>query len=474
VETCWSVLQIEQTLDKKLIKKAYARLLKMHKPEQDPVGYQRVREAYDAAIAFTVNPSIAPILQNTVIDKVPVAAKPLKIDNPEIWANKVVNELARLEEGDKVACFTHVLDSCKGRDLFYRRALSTQLLFVAYHLEISPAFPIHFFNLVAEQFDWFEVSHIDHLEAQRFHVLDKMDEISFFSQLAWASAQPLYKAYQKHVFIAKVLLSRSNRLLFHVICFFNFRVSNISEVAKLLNDSSLYTYMKPRQKVAIQWWARTDNFTPFVVKHLILGSILSGAVFTFGLIYHFNVHIEPLQILLVLHVLCSVIVWGVDVIYSKYKQVWQNAIQKFKHKIQTEPRFIIGALALHYIALMYVANTPELGDRAVYYIGLSFIPLCMVLGLRLILLFVPYGLVKTLVFMSMLSYFKLAYVPEVYLASYTTACALWAFRSRVLNSVWRTRLGRSRALTLGYGVLSFSLLVCLTVGMGVAGVGVVF
>lgn len=45
----WSVLGIEPTQDLSEIKRAYARQLKNTRPDQDPQGYQRLREAFDAA-----------------------------------------------------------------------------------------------------------------------------------------------------------------------------------------------------------------------------------------------------------------------------------------------------------------------------------------------------------------------------------------------------------------------------------------
>ena len=45
----WSVLGIEPTQDLSVIKRAYARQLKNTRPDQDPEGYQRLREAFDAA-----------------------------------------------------------------------------------------------------------------------------------------------------------------------------------------------------------------------------------------------------------------------------------------------------------------------------------------------------------------------------------------------------------------------------------------
>ncbi|WP_338752748.1 DUF1266 domain-containing protein [Bacillus sp. FJAT-52991] len=48
--TIWETLEIEPTDNISIIKKAYAKKLKIHHPEDDPEGYQCLREAYDSAI----------------------------------------------------------------------------------------------------------------------------------------------------------------------------------------------------------------------------------------------------------------------------------------------------------------------------------------------------------------------------------------------------------------------------------------
>lgn len=47
--SCWEVLGIEPTQEQRVIKRAYAKLLKVHKPDQDPEGFKQLREAYDVA-----------------------------------------------------------------------------------------------------------------------------------------------------------------------------------------------------------------------------------------------------------------------------------------------------------------------------------------------------------------------------------------------------------------------------------------
>lgn len=45
----WQTLDIAPTEDESEIRRAYARQLKKNRPDTDPTGYQRLREAFDDA-----------------------------------------------------------------------------------------------------------------------------------------------------------------------------------------------------------------------------------------------------------------------------------------------------------------------------------------------------------------------------------------------------------------------------------------
>ncbi|UXY09946.1 J domain-containing protein [Kosakonia sp. ML.JS2a] len=47
--TIWETLDIDATSDDAAIRRAYARQLKLHRPDKDPQGYQELREAFDLA-----------------------------------------------------------------------------------------------------------------------------------------------------------------------------------------------------------------------------------------------------------------------------------------------------------------------------------------------------------------------------------------------------------------------------------------
>jgi hypothetical protein len=56
---CWQVLGIDPTDDASAVKRAYAKRLKAVRPDEDPQGFQQLREAYETALAATQE-SVAP------------------------------------------------------------------------------------------------------------------------------------------------------------------------------------------------------------------------------------------------------------------------------------------------------------------------------------------------------------------------------------------------------------------------------
>ncbi|WP_416363451.1 J domain-containing protein [Pseudomonas sp. NFX183] len=50
--TCWDVLGLSPNVDSRTIKRQYATLLKKTRPDDDPQGFQRLREAYEHALSW--------------------------------------------------------------------------------------------------------------------------------------------------------------------------------------------------------------------------------------------------------------------------------------------------------------------------------------------------------------------------------------------------------------------------------------
>ena len=54
--TCWNVLGLTPDADSRTIKRQYAALLKKTRPDDDPEGFQRLREAYESALERSAQP----------------------------------------------------------------------------------------------------------------------------------------------------------------------------------------------------------------------------------------------------------------------------------------------------------------------------------------------------------------------------------------------------------------------------------
>ncbi|MCD7079764.1 hypothetical protein LRQ11_13265 [Pseudomonas sp. MAFF 311095] len=75
--SCWEVLGLPHDADTRTIKRQYAVLLKQHRPDEDPSGFQRLREAYEHALAWSRFEAPAETAQPVPVDSVqPAPAEP--------------------------------------------------------------------------------------------------------------------------------------------------------------------------------------------------------------------------------------------------------------------------------------------------------------------------------------------------------------------------------------------------------------
>ena len=75
--SCWEVLGLPSDADTRSIKRQYAVLLKQHRPDEDPVGFQRLREAYEHALQWSRYEAPVEVPQALPVDTVqPAAAEP--------------------------------------------------------------------------------------------------------------------------------------------------------------------------------------------------------------------------------------------------------------------------------------------------------------------------------------------------------------------------------------------------------------
>jgi len=89
MEDPWQFLILDpNTATEKDVKAAYARLLKQHRPDKDPAGFRKLREAYEAALEAvqrrnaTPAPPVIGAGQETMPEEAPEAATPLSMPLP--------------------------------------------------------------------------------------------------------------------------------------------------------------------------------------------------------------------------------------------------------------------------------------------------------------------------------------------------------------------------------------------------------
>ena len=102
----WQILGLSRdSATEKEVKSAYARLIKQHRPDTDPEGFQRVRQAYEAALAMLKNGPAAERAPEPVIEEdAPTASAP-----PDLIEAELAVHRAR-EAGDQEAMASALSD----------------------------------------------------------------------------------------------------------------------------------------------------------------------------------------------------------------------------------------------------------------------------------------------------------------------------------------------------------------------------
>ncbi|MDQ0047791.1 tetratricopeptide (TPR) repeat protein [Paenibacillus polymyxa] len=96
----WTVLGVTSTSDLRMIKRAYAQKLKLTHPEDDPAGYQRLREAYDQAMRIAKSSQKAQFDANDELIKADEQSLPLKSNTLED-ENCIEKDVERPNQADE-------------------------------------------------------------------------------------------------------------------------------------------------------------------------------------------------------------------------------------------------------------------------------------------------------------------------------------------------------------------------------------
>ena len=148
---CWSELEIERTGDIGLLRRAYARLLNQRNPEDDPEGFQRLRQAYDRALEWA-EAAAKRTDSGALIDRED-GANPRQ-DGPErLFASllaPILDAVARGDEETALQLLDAAADDPRSVDFEWRTAFERRLAANLATRKVSS----EFLDRVAQLFHW--------------------------------------------------------------------------------------------------------------------------------------------------------------------------------------------------------------------------------------------------------------------------------------------------------------------------------
>lgn len=155
----WHILGIEPTTDEREIRRAYARELKQRRPDQDPQGFQELREAFDAAKRYASQPEYSPEPDPTVTEEYspPVMQEPLVLvteswSREAFWAKaQSLSAALRSDELKGRGELHHYLDNEMTDAIEARQAFS---LMLAEALSAQPGLTRSLLNEVSAAMNW--------------------------------------------------------------------------------------------------------------------------------------------------------------------------------------------------------------------------------------------------------------------------------------------------------------------------------
>jgi len=323
----WHTLGIPCTPDQKRVKRAYAKLLKQHKPEQDPEGYQHLRQAFDWAIQYCKDarasgpsPSIevetheyipepfdntaAEALQKTqekqlawkrqqiaeakIADQRALEQENARRSDNEAQQQHYVSSVASLHQrifavqdppqainAFSMALGSDVLLNLKCRKMFERLCFETAVTWAG-----PRAFPSQLFEQIALEFEWLAMLPTDPYFAQHIAFIRQRIVVGLqYRALVERSEAGAFLSQQSaEIAVARLLLGEFRPAYFRALAFFNRHHKFIVEVIDTFTKQYSLTHCPELDTETFRWWIRYRHQHTYAIAHIFLGAIMALSV----------------------------------------------------------------------------------------------------------------------------------------------------------------------------------------------------
>lgn len=300
----WNTLAIAPTSDVKAIKKAYAKVVKNHKPEQDPEGYQRVREAFDHALKWakqntseipeerqetiSIDPPVEPVelppepvvedKPATVLFEIPpeqVSQQPPQPSLAQV-VDKAVGEMDRILHEDSYVHAIEYVKSLLVSDDFIAvdaRILLEEKLFAWASRWNEQFVPFHLFSFLVETFDWHGAGYrpayrkgLDRIE-RRIHMGKEHDKLYAMSSGRYVGASTA------DCRAAKVLVGDYRPRYFYWLILVSSIYPAIKKILAGLQKTIPDIFEHELNTETVHWFLRRQNTYYFTRTHIFMGAI---------------------------------------------------------------------------------------------------------------------------------------------------------------------------------------------------------
>jgi len=400
----WNTLGIEPTNNKKAVKSAYAKKLKQHKPEQDPQGFQKIKEAFDQAIQYCKDYSDRPppqadfyneknnefeILNDEIISVTTDLKKtteqtlphtdddshddlinhqkiisnvPPKSGRNNIFMENIVSEHDHLfsinDPTQAIKEFLKIINSEQMLNLKARRFFEQQCFHTAIEWNDSNSFPSILFEAIAIEFEW-----RDHTSNPLFFD----DDMEYFCgrlaagleyqklvTLANSSTRFNLSSKTRPIKVARLLLGRFRPKYFQWLAFTRSNRSQINKVIDLFSQKHSLNLCPEIDTKTFHWWKNKRHFHSYMIYHFLLGSFI--AVILFDYLNHNKILTIPIYsygiTLATLSIILSLILWKLlQLAFFSWQSLKQTYIDQ-QHKLDNRPIFII--LTIGYCLLLTI------------------------------------------------------------------------------------------------------------------------